>query len=250
MLQPAKWAVSKVIAEIESGAGLTCQLRCSAGTFTSEVRPAPLKLASTCRAFSPYGILSSGWLGYAGSSSGGPDSGTRVVRLDTTYSFADVNTMFRYAAGDFITGGLAWTRPVHIAGFQVRKDFGMRPDLVMARFPCHGHRGSAAVPSTVNILADGYGLCHQLGGRHGPFEAPPSFLCGDGGARQHHDGGRQRTGPAGNRGCSRSMRVLRCWRRAALLCATCRAGWVRRNWGVDSSDYGKNRCGSAMLSFN
>jgi len=39
----------------------------------------------------------------------------------------DVNTLRRYSLGDFITGGLSWTRPVRLEGIQVNADFSMRP---------------------------------------------------------------------------------------------------------------------------
>jgi outer membrane usher protein len=229
VLQPAKWAVSEGHRRIESGTGLTVNYDV-VSTFASGQASATGSF--DMRAFSPYGILSSGWLGYAGSSSGGPDSGTRVVRLDTTYSFADVNTMFRYAAGDFITGGLAWTRPVHIAGFQVRKDFSMRPDLVTFPMPAIG--GSAAVPSTVNILADGNLVVTSSVGA-GPFEAPQLPVV---------------TG-AGNitmtvtNALGQQVTVTQPFYASSSMLApglhsfAVQAGWVRRNWGVDSNDYGK-----------
>jgi outer membrane usher protein len=154
------------------------------------------------------------------------------VRLDSTYSFADVNTMFRYTAGDFITGGLAWTRPVHIAGFQVREDFSVRPDLVT--FPMPAIRGSAGVPSTVNVLADGNLVASGSVGA-GPFEVPQLPVV---------------TG-AGNitmtvtNALGQQVTLTQPFYASSSLLApglhsfAVQAGWVRRNWGVDSNDYGK-----------
>ena len=53
------------------------------------------------RVFSPLGVASTGWLGYAGASAsnGTPDN----VRLDSAYTFADVNSLRRYRLGDYIT---------------------------------------------------------------------------------------------------------------------------------------------------
>ncbi len=92
-----------------------------------------------------------------------------AIRLDSAYTFADVNTLRRYSLGDFITGGLAWTRPIHLEGIQINSDFSMRPDLVT--FPVPTITGSAAVPSTVNVLADG-NLSASSQVAAGPFEVP------------------------------------------------------------------------------
>ena len=118
-----------------------------------------------------------------------------------------MNTMFRYTAGDFITGGLAWTRPVHIAGFQVREDFSMRPDLVT--FPMPAIRGSAGVPSTVNVLADGNLVASGSVGA-GPFEVPQlPVVTGAGNIAMTV------TNALGQQVTLTQpfMQVLRCWRR-------------------------------------
>jgi len=120
------------------------------------------------RGFSPLGIVSSGWLAYAGGDSNGSNKNT-AIRLDSSFTYADINTLRRYSLGDFITGGLAWTRPVRLSGAQIRSDFSMRPDLVT--FPLPSVTGSAAVPSTVNILADGNVVVSSQTGA-GPFQTP------------------------------------------------------------------------------
>ncbi len=120
------------------------------------------------RAFSPLGILSSGWLAYAGNISNSAGN-SHPVRLDSSYTYADINTLRRYTAGDFITSGLSWSRPVRIAGVQVRSDFSMRPDLIT--FPMPSVKGAAAVPSSVQVLADGNVVASgQI--NSGPFEVP------------------------------------------------------------------------------
>ncbi|SEB37585.1 fimbria/pilus outer membrane usher protein [Terriglobus roseus] len=120
------------------------------------------------RAFFPRGSISSSWLGYAGGVPG-PYGPNAAVRLDTTYQYADVDTMRRYSVGDFVTTGLSWTRPVHLTGLQLRSDFSTRPDLVT--FPLPSVRGSAAVPSTINVLADGTQVLSQQV-EPGPFQVP------------------------------------------------------------------------------
>lgn len=115
------------------------------------------------RAFSPYGVLDSGFLGSTGA------RGQALVRLSTTYTYSDPGTLRRYSIGDFITGGLSWTRPVQFGGMQITTDFALRPDLVT--FPLPSLSAEAAVPSTVNVLVNGI---HQLS-QHvdaGPFDVP------------------------------------------------------------------------------
>ena len=57
--------------------------------------------------------------------------------------------MLSYRAGDVITAGFAWTRPIRMGGAQMQRNFGLRPDLVTLPLPAA--RGSAAVPSTADI---------------------------------------------------------------------------------------------------
>ena len=111
------------------------------------------------RVFSQGGVLDTQYLLAAG-----PDAG--VTRLDTTLSYADPDTLRSYRAGDVINGGLAWTRPVRVGGLQVQSDFAVRPDLVT--FPLPQVSGSAAVPSTVDVLVnDVHLLSHNVD--PGPF---------------------------------------------------------------------------------
>ncbi|MFZ1086633.1 MAG: fimbria/pilus outer membrane usher protein [Terracidiphilus sp.] len=150
---------------IESGTGLTLNYD-TAGTFAGS------QAGGTCaldfRIFSPQGIVSSDWLAYGGASLSASGTNT-AIRLDSAYTYADVNTLRRYSLGDFITSGLAWTRPIHIGGAQIRSDFSMRPDLVT--FPLPMLSGSAAVPSTVSVLANGNQTILSPV-EAGPFEIP------------------------------------------------------------------------------
>jgi len=150
---------------IESGTGLTLNYD-TTGTFAGS--QAGGTSALDFRIFSPQGIVSSDWLAYGGASMSASGTNT-AIRLDSVYTYADVNTLRRYSLGDFITSGLAWTRPIHLGGAQIRSDFSMRPDLVT--FPLPILTGSAAVPSTVSVLADGnQTILSQVDA--GPFEIP------------------------------------------------------------------------------
>ncbi len=183
------------------------------------------------RAFSPSGVASSQWLTYNGASAN--PSGTKTpIRLDSTYTFSDVNTLRRYSAGDFITSGLAWTRPVHLEGFQVRSDFSMRPDLVT--FPLPSVAGSAAVPSTVQVLADG-NLVVSSQVAAGPFETPQLPVMSGAGSISMTV-----TNPLGQQ-----MTVTQPFYASSALLTpglstfAGEVGLVRLNWGSVSNQYGK-----------
>ncbi len=150
---------------IQSGTGVTLNYDL-AGTYASGQTSATGSF--DMRAFTPKGILSSNWLGYAGATLG-PSGKNTAVRLDSAYTYADVNTLRRYNLGDFITSGLSWTRPVHLEGAQILSDFSMRPDLIT--FPLPSVSGSAAVPSTVSVLMNG-NLVASNQGVSGPFQIP------------------------------------------------------------------------------
>ena len=92
-----------------------------------------------------------------------------AIRLDSTYVYSDPDTLRRYRLGDFITGGLGWTRPVRLGGVQVNSDFSMRPDLVT--FPLPSVEGSVAVPSTVDVLVNSTRLLSRQV-QPGPFQIP------------------------------------------------------------------------------
>ncbi|MGI4876065.1 MAG: hypothetical protein ACRYG4_01105, partial [Janthinobacterium lividum] len=101
------------------------------------------------RLFSPLGTLSTTALANTQAIAGGG----HVVRLDTGFTTTDVARLRRYTVGDFISGGLESSRSVRLAGFQVSTDFSVRPDLVT--YPVPVLSGSAAVPSTVDVLVNG-----------------------------------------------------------------------------------------------
>jgi outer membrane usher protein len=208
---------------IESGTGVTLNYDI-AGTATNGHTGATGSL--DLRAFSPRGVVSSGWLKPDG-------SGTKkAIRLDSAYTFADVNTMRRYSLGDFVTSGLAWTRPVHLEGAQIRSDFSTRPDLITFPMPTVG--GSAAVPSTVDVLANGSVVSSgQVGA--GPFETPQLPVMSGAGTISMtvtNAMGQQVT-------LTQSFYASSALLAPGLQTFAGQAGLVRRNWGLASNDYGK-----------
>lgn len=182
------------------------------------------------RAFSPLGVASTDFLGFAGPAPGGSGK-TSAVRLDSTYIYSDFDSQRRYWLGDFITGGLSWTRPVRLGGAQITADFTMRPDLVT--FPTPTVAGSAAVPSTVDVLVNGSRALSQPV-QSGPFEIPQLPVITGAGEVQvtvTNALGQQVTS---TQPFYASPTLLS----ADLDTYAIDAGFVRRNWGVVSNDYG------------
>ncbi|SDP06636.1 outer membrane usher protein [Phyllobacterium sp. YR620] len=96
------------------------------------------------RIFSRFGTLSQS---FTASLSDGELGG--VERLNTLWTYSDQNRLVTYKVGDFVSGGLSWTRPVYLGGMQVSRNFRLRSDLVTLPMP--GFTGSAAVPSTLEV---------------------------------------------------------------------------------------------------
>ena len=96
------------------------------------------------RLFSPYGLVNHAFI--AGRTGDWADD---VVRLQSTWSYADPRRMLTYRVGDFVSGGLSWTRPVYLGGAQVQRNFAIRPDVITKPLPTFS--GSAAVPSTIEV---------------------------------------------------------------------------------------------------
>lgn len=100
------------------------------------------------RVFTPYGTLSQSAI-LRTLTDDSSNSRFDVLRLNTGFAYSDPETMITYRVGDAITGAHPWTRSVRLGGFQMQRNFGLRPDLVTLPLPAAV--GSAAVPSTADI---------------------------------------------------------------------------------------------------
>lgn len=209
--------------EIESGTGMTLNYDLL-GSFAADGPSGTGSLDA--RIFSPFGVASSGWLAFAGAQK------NTSVRLDSTYAFADVNSLRRYSVGDYINGGLSWTRPVHMEGVQVNSDFSMRPDLIT--FPIPTINGSASVPSTVEVLTDGnVAASSEIGA--GPFQIPQLPVVSGAGTI---------TMTVTNALGQQTIMTQPFYASSSLLAPglqtfALQSGAVRRSWGSESYDYGK-----------
>ncbi|MBJ7438921.1 MAG: fimbrial biogenesis outer membrane usher protein [Sphingopyxis sp.] len=95
------------------------------------------------------------------------NAGKGYIRYDTYFRRSDEATATTIEAGDFITRTLPWASAIRLGGIQVSRDFSVRPDVVT--YPLPQFKGSAALPSTVEMLLNGQSIA---GGavNPGPFE--------------------------------------------------------------------------------
>ena len=188
------------------------------------------------RVFGPLGIVSGGLVTQTNDGL----YGTR--RLDTTWSYTDPGTMRTYAAGDIITGGLSWTRPVRLGGVQMKRDFSLRPDLVT--FPVPTISGSAAVPSTVDLFVDN---ARRFSGEvpAGPFQITNlPVVTGQGSARLVvRDVQGQEV--VSESAFFASPQLLA----EGLIDYALEAGFARRFYAIRSFDYDDRFMGSATLRY-
>ncbi len=228
IVQPAEIDGKERQRPIESGNGLTLNYD-TVGTFANGQNGGSGSF--DLRNFSPWGITSSDWMTYAGSTL--RSSGAKpIVRLDSAYTLADVRSLRRYSVGDYINSGLSWSRPVHMEGLQIRSDFTMRPDLIT--FPLPSLSGSAAVPSTVDVLVNGNMVTsNQV--NSGPFEVPQLPVISGAGTitmtLTNAQGGQVTVTQPFYGGTSLLAKGLQTF--------AAQTGLVRREWGVLSNDYGK-----------
>lgn len=211
------------VPSVQSGVGMTLNYDVTANYAGSQAVGNGL---FDWRGFAPWGVVSSSFLGAAGGGN------TMLVRLDTGFSYADVDTLRRYRVGDFIGGGLDWTRPVRMAGLQLQSDFSMRPDLIT--FPLPVAAGSAAVPSTVDVMVNNsHVLSQQV--TPGPFQVAQLPVI---------SGADTVTTTVTNALGQQTVTTLPFYASAQLLAPglqsySMETGWLRQNWGVDSDDYRK-----------
>ncbi|WP_168193470.1 fimbrial biogenesis outer membrane usher protein [Bradyrhizobium sp. NAS96.2] len=136
-------------AQADPGAVLNYDLLTSTSNISTSrsIGLANTSLLLDARAFSPYGTAEQSAIIRSG-----PQQPALATRLNSSFQYSDQNRMISYVAGDTISGGLAWSRPVRIGGLQAQRDFALRPDLITAPLATIG--GSAAVPSTVDVYVN------------------------------------------------------------------------------------------------
>lgn len=104
------------------------------------------------RAFSPFGVLSSTALANNSYSAalGWQD---RLARLDTAWTMSFPERTLALRIGDTLTDALSWSRATRIGGIQFGTDFTLQPYRVTAPLPAF--LGSATLPSEVELYVNG-----------------------------------------------------------------------------------------------
>jgi outer membrane usher protein len=105
--------------------------------------PITLSLANEERVFSAWGIFANNGVARTGGNL------RAYTRLDSAWHQDDPQALTTMQAGDAISSALSWSRAVRLGGFQFRRNFALRPDLITFPLPTLG--GSAAVPSSVDL---------------------------------------------------------------------------------------------------
>lgn len=193
------------------------------------------------RAFNSWGVLSNTALSRWNDSSD-LDVSNDTIRLDTSFSRSFVDRAMTLRIGDSISGGLDWTRPTRFGGIQLRRNFGLQPELIT--FPVPAFYGQANLPSTVELYIDGLRQ-YSSDVPAGPFQLNTAPIVNGSGQAQvvvTDAMGRQN---AINFPFYTTNQLLR----AGLSDFSLEAGFVREDYGVDSFSYGDDLAASGTYRY-
>lgn len=104
---------------------------------------------SELRAFSGSGVFRN--TGFSSFQTSGRDINYR--RLDTSWSRSFQDQLVTLNAGDLISGSMSWSRPTRLGGIQLRRNFGLQPQIIT--YPLPAFFGQAALPSSVELYMNG-----------------------------------------------------------------------------------------------
>lgn len=165
-----------------------------------------------------------------------------TIRLDSTWSYSNPDTLTIYRAGDVITGGHNWTRPVRLGGGQIARNYGLRPDLNTTALPSIA--GSAAVPSMVDIFVNNRKAYSQEVGA-GPFQIANLPMLGANGTARIVV-----TDPSGRRTeTSQSFFAHSRLLSQGMFDYSLQAGYPRLEYGVASQNYSHKLSGVASSRY-
>lgn len=219
-------------AEVSPGALLNYDLY-----VTSSDGRQTLAAATELRAFSRFGVVDN-----SGLSRFAQNDSRAYTRLDTTWTWSSQHELLALRVGDFVSGGLAWSRPTRMGGVQLRRDFSMQPGLVTEPLP--QFFGEAALPSSIELYVNGV---RQYAGEvlPGPFriDAVPN-IRGNGRAQVVLTDalGRSQTLDFGFYNASRLLRP-------GFADYALEFGAVRRAYGVESFSYRDEPTASGSLRY-
>ena len=155
-----------------------------------------------------------------------------AIRLDTTWTRDQPMQLNSLRFGDAISGTSSWGGAVRFGGVQWATNFSTQPNLIS--FPLPGISGEAALPSTVDLYVDN-ALRMRRQVPSGPFsieDLPVPSGRGDARIVVRDILGREQiiTQPFDT-----SSRLLK----QGLHDYSYEVGFVRRNFGIDSNNYGR-----------
>lgn len=192
------------------------------------------------RAFSEWGILTqTGLVGAPYFNQTTPDNNQRFQRYDTSYVYADPDSAVTYKLGDAMSGGTAWSRPIRMGGAQVARDFSLRSDIVTRPMPSIA--GSAAAPSTVDVLVNGV-RAYSQNVAAGPYSITNLPLIAAGGNAQVV------VRDSSGRVVEQSLSLFNPARMLApgVSDFSLDGGWARRGFGSFSDDYDRRPIASGV----
>lgn len=191
------------------------------------------------RVFTPYGTLNSTGL-YRFAGAGADDN--RFVRFETNFEVVDTKRALTYTFGDLTTSGLQWSRPIRMGGFQVRRDFGLRSDLVKDQRLTFS--GAAAVPSTVDVFIDN-NRAYSASVDSGPFrieDLPLHTGAGDATIVVRDEQGREERRRV-------SFFTARNLIKPGMADYALEVGYAREDYGTSSNSYGDDLIMSGSLRY-
>lgn len=157
--------------------------------------------------------------------------GSRNVRLDTTWTADQPAHAASFRLGDAISGASDWGRAIRFGGVQWATDFSTQPGLVT--YPLPSFAGTAATPSTVDLYVN-QALRLQRDVPAGPFDIRDlPVLTGQGNLQlvvRDLLGQEQVITQPFNTGGGLLASGLRSY--------SYEVGFERRNYGLESNDYG------------
>ncbi len=161
-----------------------------------------------------------------------PEGRTKVVRTETALQRDLPESRTTIVAGDTISGNGGWSRPVRFGGVRISSDFSLDPLFIT--YPMFAISGSAALPSTVDVLVNNSIRERQMPLNPGPFSITnlPSVT----GAGQVNLIVRDLRGVETvlSRDFYFAPRLLA----PGLNAFSFEAGAMRRNFGIKDNDYG------------
>jgi outer membrane usher protein len=217
----------------QSSLGLLFNYDVYASQSNANGQPGYLSAWSEQRLFDGFGVVANTGI-FRGSvnRSAGDSQESRYIRYDSQWRYTDDERLLSYTAGDLTTGSLPWSSSVRIGGIQLARNFTARPDLIT--YPLPQFSGQAAVPSSVDLYINSY-KNSTTSVNPGPFTLDTvPYINGAGEARVV-------TTDALGRQVSTLVPfyVASNLLQAGMSDFSVSAGALRRNYGLNSADYGQ-----------